>query len=791
MNRRLLRLSIFYAMILAAILLGVPAWHAMQYSSAAESPPEHSPLRTCPDGTKPKKGLCVSAASTAKKKSPADAISIKPLPKKKTTQQAPSPSADVSADKIAERLRNALGNLTAKTQAKKMRRKKPKPREADPLAGLRKRTGNNLDIRRNPKTGTPAQIKGGILEPAAKGRHASRKQREKTTAENFLRKNRTVLGIKNPQQELELARHSKPDTLGHRHLRFAQRYQGIPVWPAELTVHLDAKGNVILMNGAYVPTPHKPFPRMPPITEGEAINHALTALANPAQAVPAKPELIVYAPGDKTPRLAWKLTVSVSLTVNWLVVIDASTGGVLTRYNQIHEGRASGSGHDLFNTLRALRLWEEGGVYYMVDTGKAMFNPRSSPPDPQTTRGGILVFDMQNRTAHPQAHSPAFLAASTSPVTGFLPDAVSATFALSEAYDYFWERHGRNAIDGQGRSLSAVVRAGKNLHNAFWIPNKNAMYFGDGQPYAGALDVVGHEMAHGITQNTAGLIYQDQPGALNEAFSDIFGEMIEARTHGRPDWLTGTKLRAPLRNMKNPAALAIGGLNRPYPARMSEFVHTTKDRGGVHLNSSIINHAYYLLAEGLNDALGLAEAEKIFYRALAVHLSKNSRFVDARLAAVTSAEELFGSRSAQAAKTAEAFDAVEIFGYSPPAPSPAPSPPPGPVPPRSKDGLLFVCMNHRAGEFFLCRREEALGDGKQGVILSQSAVTHTRLSVSKDGQLASFVDTARAMCLINTDGQTGEVCLQFPEPVHSAALSPDAQRYAIAFVNDKGNAAAG
>ncbi|MCP4698614.1 MAG: hypothetical protein GY862_17445 [Gammaproteobacteria bacterium] len=102
-----------------------------------------------------------------------------------------------------------------------------------------------------------------------------------------------------------------------------------------------------------------------------------------------------------------------------------------------------------------------------------------------------------------------------------------------------------------------------------------------------------------------------------------------------------------------------------------------------------------------------------------------------------------------------------------------------------------MCMNHRAGEFFLCRREEALGDGKQGVILSQSAVTHTRLSVSKDGQLASFVDAARAMCLINTDGQTSEVCLQFPEPVHSAALSPDAQRYAIAFVNDKGNAAAG
>ena len=99
-------------------------------------------------------------------------------------------------------------------------------------------------------------------------------------------------------------------------------------------------------------------------------------------------------------------------------------------------------------------------------------------------------------------------------------------------------------------------------------------------PEAGALDVVGHELTHAVIQYSANLIYQNQPGALNESFADIFGEMIEARTAGRPDWLVGGELGRPLRNIANPTALTFGG-SRRYPTRMSEFIYTQEDEGAM------------------------------------------------------------------------------------------------------------------------------------------------------------------------------------------------------------------
>ena len=98
------------------------------------------------------------------------------------------------------------------------------------------------------------------------------------------------------------------------------------------------------------------------------------------------------------------------------------------------------------------------------------------------------------------------------------------------------------------------------------------MLFGTVRPFVASLDVVGHELSHGVTEKTAGLIYELQSGALNEAFSDIFGEMVEARARGVNDWLLGSELAKPIRNMKNPGALIIGGLNKPFPSRMSEFL---------------------------------------------------------------------------------------------------------------------------------------------------------------------------------------------------------------------------
>ena len=168
------------------------------------------------------------------------------------------------------------------------------------------------------------------------------------------------------------------------------------------------------------------------------------------------------------------------------------------------------------------------------------------------------------------------------------------------------------------------------------------MFFGDADTYAGSLDVVGHEMTHGVTSKTAALIYQDQSGALNEAISDIFGEMVENFVQGTNDWIIGSRLTNAFRNMQDPSSKEFFP-GHPFPSTMSQFISSSdpvlanfvnKDSGGVHLNSGIINHAYYLLAQGETGAIGRADSERIFYRALTMHLTKNSQFLDARIACI-------------------------------------------------------------------------------------------------------------------------------------------------------------
>src|SRR5262249_24506780 len=149
------------------------------------------------------------------------------------------------------------------------------------------------------------------------------------------------------------------------------------------------------------------------------------------------------------------------------------------------------------------------------------------------TQGGIAIWDLRNLPAGnpPSGTYTRYLVSSAAPDSGWLPDAVSAAYGLSEVYDYYLDRHQLNSFDGNGASAVAFVRYGVRYQNAFWSAG-GVMIFGDAMPYAGALDLVAHEMTHAVTEKTANLEYKDQSGALNEAFSDIFGEAVEARTNG-------------------------------------------------------------------------------------------------------------------------------------------------------------------------------------------------------------------------------------------------------------------
>jgi hypothetical protein len=305
-------------------------------------------------------------------------------------------------------------------------------------------------------------------------------------------------------------------------------------------------------------------------------------------------------------------------------------------------------------------------------------------------------------------------------------------------------------------------------------PIYSALVFGNVKPYVASLDVIGHEVTHGVVQQSAGLIYQNQPGALNEAFADIMGEMVEAMVAGAPDWKLGSQLSQPIRDMRNPGAFS-------QPAHMSDFRRLPNtpagDWGGVHINSGIINRAFYLLAAGLNDPVGIVPAERIFYRALTQHLLTQSQFVDARLAAEASAAELYGVNSAQAIRVAEAFDTVGLIA----APSTAPpSSLPAVAGPQS---YLTLEPTLSATAFNVYRYESALGDGFSGRKVAQLAAK-SKPSIDGSGEIAIFVTTTHDLAVMPTDGTSSVQYLQRPGRIYSVAISPDG-RYLSCILRDQ------
>ncbi len=186
--------------------------------------------------------------------------------------------------------------------------------------------------------------------------------------------------------------------------------------------------------------------------------------------------------------------------------------------------------------------------------------------------------------------------------------------ALGASYDFFWKVHGRDSIDNQGFALIGSVHYGQEYENAFW--NGTQMVFGDGdgeifERFTRSLDVIGHELTHGVIESEAGLLYADQSGALNESISDVFGVLIKQHVLGQTaeeaDWLIGADLLAPqikgdgLRSMAHPGTAYDDPLlgKDPQPGHMRNFVVTEEDNGGVHINSGIPNRAFYLAAQAL------------------------------------------------------------------------------------------------------------------------------------------------------------------------------------------------
>jgi Zn-dependent metalloprotease len=247
-------------------------------------------------------------------------------------------------------------------------------------------------------------------------------------------------------------------------------------------------------------------------------------------------------------------------------------------------------------------------------------------------------------------------------------------------YDLFLEIYQRNSLDGKGMHLDSTVHYQVGYDNAFW--NGSQMVYGDGDedlPPAERLfnrftictDVIAHELTHGITQFTANLVYLNQPGALNESFSDVFGSLAQQRSRGQTarnaDWIIGKGLLTTnvngvgLRSMKEPGTAyndpVLG--KDPQPGTMQGYVNTTSDNGGVHINSGIPNHAFYLTAYEL-DGYAWEKAGRIWYVTLRDRIGANTNFQEAANLTFKVAGELYGQNSLEQQAVGKGWAGVGI-----------------------------------------------------------------------------------------------------------------------------------
>ena len=263
-------------------------------------------------------------------------------------------------------------------------------------------------------------------------------------------------------------------------------------------------------------------------------------------------------------------------------------------------------------------------------------------------------------------------------------DPVSGDIAVDEAFDssgqvldLFASQFDRQSADGNGSPLSITVHYGRNYDNAFWDGTQLVFGDGDGQifdRFTKPMDVMAHEFTHAVTQFTAGLIYEGQSGALNESVSDAFASMAKQRALGQSaevaDWLIGEGLFLPginaraLRSMSEPGTAyddpQIG--KDPQVGSMADYVNTTEDNGGVHINSGIPNRAFALLAVDLGGE-SWSVAGKIWYDALVSgELTPRADFAAFARATVSSAGRLFGNDQSVTSKVESAWATVGVIG---------------------------------------------------------------------------------------------------------------------------------
>jgi len=407
---------------------------------------------------------------------------------------------------------------------------------------------------------------------------------------------RDRFGLDNPREQL-VSRMIRSDAAGNHHVRLSQVSHGISVEGAELVVHFDRNGEATSVTGAVVP--NLDIDATAGISARQAGITALAAVADgsAAQLEIGDARMVVYNDGlisgsAGTSSLAYKITVT-GPGVREFVFVDATSGAILDRV-----------------------------------TG---------------------IYNSKNRSTYDMHNSKVYLNATLERVEGQGPvgeaDVDNAHDFAGDTYDFYFNAYGRDSVDNAGFPLRSYTHYGIGYQNAFWDGSR--MTYGDGFPVD---DVTAHEITHGVTENTSGLIYSKQSGALNESLSDIFGETID-QLNGKGDdsaavkWLVGEEIPGfgAIRDMSDPTAFGD-------PDRVGSTLYYcgALDSGGVHTNSGVPNKNYYLLVDGGTfngktvNPIGLTRASAIHYQAQTNYLVPASTFKSYFISLWRSCKDLVG-----------------------------------------------------------------------------------------------------------------------------------------------------
>lgn len=469
------------------------------------------------------------------------------------------------------------------------------------------------------------------------------------------------------------------DPLGMSHYRFRQTYKALELEGTMFLVHVKSD-KIVSVNGTV-------FNKIqasssPSLSESTALNAALDYThaelyrwqvpqmeqllkiqdKNPGATWYPKGELVLAPvngePKDGSYKLAYRFDVYAEKPLSRdYIFVDASSGEVIYTRTRIHHTDKPSTAVTAYSGIKEIVVDSVNATTYRLrEAGRG---------------NGIETYNLQQTTNYTNTD---FLDTDNywDNVNANLDEyAGDAHWGAEKTYDFYLTKFSRNSIDGNGFHLLSYVHYDVNYSNAFWDGSEMTYGDGDGGNYSPftALDVTGHEISHGLTEFTSGLNYSYESGAMNESFSDCMGNSI--RQYGKPaspiNWLIGDEISSsPFRSMSDPNAYG-----DPDTYQGNNWATGAGDNGGVHTNSGVMNHWFYLLTEGgagTNDngdaytvvGLGIDAAAAICFRMNTVYLVPTSQYADARMYAIQAAIDLFGPCTNEVIQTANAWHAVGV-----------------------------------------------------------------------------------------------------------------------------------